>query len=140
MRGRVLRGIQNTPEPDLSRDRPWRGWRLSSASRLARPALALGGAVAVLVFALAGSQLGSRDTPRTKVFVATVIGSTGTARIKVAGGRTELIVRHFPPPPAGQVYEVWVRRGSHVPTPTSALFSVVAGGKGDINVRAACAA
>jgi anti-sigma factor RsiW len=52
LRGRVLTGIQNTPEPELSRDRPWRGWRLSSASRLARPALALGGAVAVLVVRL----------------------------------------------------------------------------------------
>jgi hypothetical protein len=52
----------------------------------------------------------------------------------VAGGRAELIVRHLPPPPAGRIYEVWLKRAGQQPSPTSALFSVTTTGAGDVGV------
>jgi hypothetical protein len=45
-----------------------------------------------------------------------------------------LVVHHFSPPPAGQIYEVWLKHANRAPSPTSALFSVTAKGDGDIDV------
>jgi hypothetical protein len=41
---------------------------------------------------------------------------------------------HLPPPPAGRIYEVWLRQGSTAPAPTSALFSVTANGAATVDV------
>ena len=38
------------------------------------------------------------------------------------------------PPPAGQIYEVWIKRPNQSPSPTSALFSVTTNGDGDVDV------
>ena len=41
-----------------------------------------------------------------------------------SGGRSELDVAGIPAPPADHVYQVWLQRGGHAPTPTDALFDV----------------
>ena len=46
----------------------------------------------------------------------------------MSGNQAQLVLRHFPPPPAGKIYEVWLARGRQAPTPTGALFSVPASG------------
>jgi len=43
-------------------------------------------------------------------------------------------VSHLPPPPAGRIYEIWVKRGSRPPAPTRELFSVTAGGAAEVGV------
>jgi hypothetical protein len=69
-----------------------------------------------------------------RVIQARVTGSPGTAEVRVAGGHAELIVRHLSPPPAGRIYEVWLKRAGQPPSPTSALFSVTTTGAGDVGV------
>jgi anti-sigma-K factor RskA len=133
LRKRVLDAIEREPrpkqpgEPGRRRRPPWL-W-LS----LPRPALALGAAVVILALVLAGVELGSSGTTNTRVVTAEVTG-IGSAELTVAGNHAQLIVSHFSPPPAGEIYEVWVKRRGHPPAPTTALFSVTAKGNADVGV------
>ena len=97
-----------------------------------RTALALG-AVCIAAAAIVGLQLGSSSPLETHVYAAQVTG-LGTAEVKVTGRRGELIVHRFSPPPAGEIYQIWLGRPGHAPIPTSALFSVTASGDGDVEV------
>ena len=100
---------------------------------LRRPALALSAALVIVAVAIAGVELGSSAATRARVFAAQVTGP-GRAEITVSGGRTELVVHHLPPPPVGQIYEVWLVRPGQPPAATSALFSVTAKGDGDVAI------
>jgi anti-sigma factor RsiW len=133
LRRRVLDAVEREPRAQLSgqpqaRRRP----RLAGFS-VSQPAFVLGAVVAVVVFAVGGIVLGSSGTAKTRVYAAQVTGP-GSAEVKVTGGQAELIVHHFSPPPAGQIYEVWLGRPNRPPAPTSALFSVTAKGDGDVGV------
>ncbi len=135
LRRRVLDTVQQESRPAGTaheRRGPRRNWLT-----LPRPALALGAAVAVLaLIGLGGLRFGSSAGSRTRVYSAQVTGATGTAQVKVIGGRAELVLRHFSPPPSGKIYEVWVARPHQSPQPTSALFSVTTQGSGDVAVPA----
>jgi hypothetical protein len=63
-----------------------------------------------------------------------VANPASSAEVRIADGRGRLIVRDMPPPPAGRIYEVWLKRGSSAPSPTQALFSVTADGSADVDV------
>lgn len=107
---------------------------------LARPALAAVGLAALVVAASAialvalssnrpgGSQLA------TRVIQASVAFPNASAIVRVGTGRAELVLRRFPAPPAGKVYEVWRKRNGHAPMPTSALFSVTSTGSAAVDV------
>lgn len=95
---------------------------------VAVPALALGLAVVAILV--------SGGSSKTRVLHAQVIDSPGTAQVRLADGRAELIVRQFPPPPAGLIYEVWLQRPSRALAPTRVLFSVTAQGSADVGVPA----
>jgi hypothetical protein len=73
-----------------------------------------------------------RDTSR--VVSARVMGSPGAAQLHISHNHAELVVSRLPPPPAGRIYEVWLKRGSSSPAPTSALFSVTADGAATVDV------
>jgi hypothetical protein len=75
------------------------------------------------------------------VKIATVPASThvyrasiGDAKLRVTNGRGELVVNHLSQPALGDVYEVWLKRGSASPAPTHALFSTTSHGQGDVDV------
>jgi anti-sigma-K factor RskA len=111
-----------------------RSFRLPSlAISLPRPALAL--SVVVLALAVTGGVVGltSSGGSGTHVYSAQVVGP-GSAKLKVAGGRGELVVNGMPAPPRGHVYEVWLKRAQRPPRPTSALFSVTSEGSGTVAV------
>jgi anti-sigma factor RsiW len=133
LRQRVLTAVSEEPRvgPGAARSRaqPRRRWLA-----MPRPALALGAALAAVAIAVVALQLGSSGSTSTKVYNAAVTGSTGTAQVRVANGRAELVVRDFQPPPSGKIYEVWLSRPNRAPQPTSALFSVTAKGDGDVDV------
>lgn len=135
LKRRVLRTIEREPRGSAGRtpagSAPARGRR--ARWRVPRPALALATALAVAVAVVIGLQTGSSQTGGTRIIHAQVTGQ-GTADLTLNGGHAQLVVRHFAPPPAGQIYEVWLKRGSGSPIPTSALFSVTAAGEGDVAV------
>ncbi|MGA2009818.1 MAG: anti-sigma factor [Solirubrobacteraceae bacterium] len=127
LRRSVLREVRNEPKAAAERARRPR------RSLLPRPALAFGAALALAVVAVAGVELSSPSSNvSTRVIRAQVTGH-GTAQLRVSGSHAELVVHDFQPPPAGQIYEVWLQRGRAL-APTSALFSVTAKGDGDVEV------
>lgn len=102
---------------------------------LARPAIAAVAALAVVVVVVGALVVSSGGSSGTRTIAATVTGSPGSAQLSVSGGRGELVVRGFPQPAAGHIYEVWkLRDGDKVPSPTRALFSVNSSGAADVGV------
>ncbi len=117
------------------RRRRLRGPRLiaSHGPRLAT-ALAIAVALVVAVVVITTGVVGGSSGAR--VLSASVFDSPGSAQVRLVDDRAELIVRGFPPPPAGLIYEVWLERPGRAPAPTRVLFSVTAHGAGDIAVPA----
>jgi anti-sigma-K factor RskA len=137
LRRRIMRAVR--AEPDL-RLRPARR-ELVSRRRwgvMGLPRAAWAGGVAVAVALAAGgfglAELTATGGQATRVISARVVGSTGRAQLRLRGPRGELIVNHFPAPPKGRIYEVWLQRGDGAPSPTSALFSVTASGSAAVDV------
>ena len=131
LRRRVMRAVQEQPHKKAEGvDRPGR-----RPSRFPKAGIALAAgfaaACAALVLAFVTIPQG-RETPR--VVSARVMGSPGAAQLRISHDHAELVVSRLPPPPAGRIYEVWLRRGSTSPAPTSALFSVTASGAAKVDV------
>lgn len=134
LRERVLEALGREPRPRHAAEQHRRRRRpLWPSLAIPRPALALGAAVLILGLVLAGVELGGSGGAETRVITAQVTGS-GSARLAVAGNHAQLIVNHFSAPPAGEIYEVWVKRPGRPLAPTAALFSVTANGDADVGV------
>jgi anti-sigma-K factor RskA len=65
---------------------------------------------------------------------ARVSGIAGKAQLRVADEHGELIVRHLSPPPAGHVYEVWLKPGRGAPEPAGVLFNVTSVGSAELKL------
>jgi anti-sigma-K factor RskA len=124
LRRDVMRAIAAEPRRDgaVSERRSLRGLGLA---RLPRPAIGLAAALAVAIVAVVVAVSTSGGGTRT---VAAQVTGAGTASLRISGGHAELVLHRFAAPPAGKIYEVWLRRGKAAPTPTTALFSVTAHG------------
>ncbi len=122
----MLREVRATPKAAdhaPARTRAWSPRRLRIA-RATALAIAVAGIAVVLVVALSSGGSGTR----------TVQASTGSAELRIADGRADLIVHHLPTLAAGRVYEMWVQRGSATPTPTGTLFAVTSSGTAAVGV------
>ncbi len=111
----------------------------SPANRSRRPVLAprpglLAAAAAVIAIVAVGVAELSSSGGSSRVISASVTPSGASAQVRIADGSGELIVRHFPAPSYGHVYEVWLKRSQRPPAPTSALFSVTSGGAADVGI------
>lgn len=138
LRRRVLRAVQAQSEsPPTYHEAPQRRGlrrpqRFSGGFR--RPAIATLSVVLVALAIAGGFELSSGGRSGARAIQARVTGSSGSAELSLSGGHGELIVRHMQPPPAGRIYEVWLKRGKRPPSPTSALFSVTDDGAGAVDV------
>jgi hypothetical protein len=128
LRRRVRRAVR--AEPKAVAAAPRRSRILIASRPLAAGAAALAAAVAIL----GGIELSGGGSGGTRVIQASVIGSSGSAQLRINGGHAQLVINHFPPPPGGRIYELWIERGQQPPSPTSALFSVTSRGAGDVGV------
>lgn len=137
LRSRVIGSVRIEPRRTAAGKRPRRALRLMApGGGRALTALATALAVALLAAVIVSGTRLSGGPSGARVISASVIDSAGIARVRLSGGRAELIVRRFPQPPAGLIYEVWLKRPGRVPAPTHVLFSVTARGAGDIGVPA----
>lgn len=127
VRRRVLAEVRRDAR-GRERHRRRRAWRLLPPFAQSHPAIALGAVLAAVVTAVVGLQLGVSASRRSEVFAAQVIGSSGSAEVRVTNGHAELVVHHLTRPPAGQIYEVWLARPNREPRPARALFSVITTG------------
>jgi anti-sigma-K factor RskA len=131
LKRRVMRAVRESDAEaqGSAARRPRRsGW-------MARPAIAAVAALAVVVVVVGAIIVSSGGSSGTRTIAATVTGSPGSAQLSVSGGRGELVVRGFPQPAAGHIYEVWkLHDGAKVPSPTRTLFSVNSSGAADVGV------
>lgn len=105
-----------------------RGWLARQRSLL--PAVALAAAAVAGVLVLGPSGHAARA-------IAARIASTspGThAVLRETDDRGELVITGMPQPPAGQTYELWIRKARGAPMATDALFSVSRLGSGSVDV------
>jgi anti-sigma-K factor RskA len=132
LRRRVMRAVRTEPRgvPEAAPRRQRRPWQ--ARQWLPGGALALSAATVVAVAVIAGALIGSGGSGSngTRVFRASV----GDAVLRLSGDHGELVVSRLPAPPAGHIYEVWVKRGNRAPSPTGTLFSVTSSGRGDVGV------
>jgi hypothetical protein len=136
LRRRVMAQVRS--EPKRSNDRPRFGtrWWRHRTPALGRPDLAgvlaslvaLASMVALAVVGVGVSMRGSHGAP-----ARVIQASVGSAQLRIAGGRGELIVDHLPPAPPDRVYELWLQRGARPPAP-STLFAVTSRGTADLGL------
>ncbi len=132
LRRRVLAAAGAEPRTAPRAATPQR--RRTTGFRLPRSAVA-GALAVVLAFAIVGVvDLASGGSSSVRVIPARVTALDASAQLRVTDGRAELVVRHFPPPPPGHIYEVWLQRGRGAPSPTKTLFSVTSSGAGNIGL------
>jgi anti-sigma-K factor RskA len=108
----------------------WAGFSL----RPAAAALAAGFLIAVGV---AGGLVATRDDGTTTVPAAVKIASAPNASatlVTTSSGHAQLHVRNMPMAGTARVYQVWLVRRGHAPTPSTALFTVDNTGHADVSV------
>jgi anti-sigma-K factor RskA len=127
LRRNVMRAVRDEPNP-ASKPRPWMlRLPVPRAAVAVLSALIVAGAVVGAVKLLAGSTGGV-------VIHAQVSGISGSAELRLNGGRGELLVRQLTPPPPGHVYEVWLKAPGAEPVSASVLFTVNAAGGADVSL------
>jgi anti-sigma-K factor RskA len=128
IRRKVMREVQADARAARRSKGAERGAQLRGAWWLVRrSAVAQAAAVLVAVGVVAAVIASHGSGPHTRVFTGQVVG-TGSAQLRLAPGRTSLVVHHFAQPPAGKIYQVWIVHGKNAPSPTMALFSVTSAG------------
>jgi anti-sigma factor RsiW len=132
----VKRALMEHVYADAGRPAKVRRRQLAERLGLTRPRFALATAAVLLVGLLGGygiSQLSGNDAAGMRTISASVDTSrVGNARaelvVPAGGGPAHLRVSAMPQPRAGQVYEIWLKRGNRIePGP---LFSVDRNGNG----------
>ncbi|HTD58860.1 MAG TPA: anti-sigma factor [Solirubrobacteraceae bacterium] len=139
LRHRLISSIRREPRSGraatarLPRRAAWARWLPAGVAPAAGVALVVATALAV-GFVLSSSKSGGNEVGETRIVQASVATPTGSAVMRLSPGSAELVLEHFPPPPAGKIYEVWLQRGDRAPQPTNALFSVTSSGAGTVYI------
>jgi anti-sigma factor RsiW len=129
LRDSVLRSIDaDQPERPSRRRVRWFG------ALSVRPVYAAAAGMLVVLAAVAAVAFLGGGSGATRTLQARVQGSPGRAVLQLSHGRSTLIVRQFPAPAPGHVYEVWLERAHGSPVPTQTLFSVTHGGAADVGL------
>ena len=114
------------PTPARTRRRFLSGWSL-------RPGVALACAAVLLVAgAVAGALLAGGDGGRT--VVADTRPPNASVRLEIHDEASTLVARNMPAPPAGRIYQVWLKRPGRDPEPTSVLWSTRRDGSAEVAV------
>lgn len=132
LRRRVMRTVLAEEQKQGARSGR-RAWSARSWSNPRSALVALAAAAVVAVAVVGGLEL-SGGSSGSRVIQGRVAGISGSAELRLADGRAELIVNHLSPPPPGHVYEVWLKAGHSPPSPASVLFSVSSGGRADVGL------
>ena len=109
-----------------------RRWSLSL-----RPLPAAMAATALVAAGVIGGIVltGGNDTRTVTGTVQIASAPAARASLQLSDDATKLQVRRMPPPPAGKVYQVWLKRPNQDPAPTTALFRTDANGSADVEIQ-----
>lgn len=130
LRRRVMHAVREEPKATST---TWPVW-LRGSMLVPRGALAALTVAAVVAGAVVGGLALSSGSGGGRVIQARVAGISGSVQLRVNDGHADLVVRHLSPPPAGHVYEVWLKAPHAAPVPASVLFSVSASGSADVGL------
>ena len=111
----------------------WRGRFLGLGAIPAAVAASLMVAVLVAGGILLSGGGGETRTVQGQVLIASA--PTARAALKLSDDSTKLTVSGMPAPPAGKVYQVWLKPPMQAPQPTKALFSVDSKGDADVQIE-----
>lgn len=125
---RAPEGLRRRVMAEVNAEAPVRTRRRSRAPRIRGIVLAPAIAVTAAALALAGIEM--TVAGGTAIYAASV----GDAQLRVTNGHGELVVHRLPQPRGSRIYEVWLKRGTGNPQPTTALFSVTRSGDGAVDV------
>jgi hypothetical protein len=131
LRRRVLADVRAAPRGGPSTV------RMRSSARLRRPvgrALASAVAIAAGAAIAAGVLAATSGSGHARLVTARVSYPSASATVRLQAGHAELLMRRMPAAPAGEIYEVWLKRGDHPPAATSALFGVTSAGAAAVDV------
>jgi anti-sigma-K factor RskA len=109
-----------------------RRWSLSLrplTAAMAASALVAAGVIGGIVLT------GGSDTKTVTGTVQIASAPTARASLQLSDDATKLQVRRMPPPPAGKVYQVWLKRPNQDPAPTTALFRTDRSGSADVEIQ-----
>ncbi len=109
-----------------------RRWSLSL-----RPLPAAMAASALIAAGVVGGIVltGADDTKTVTGTVQIASAPAARASLKLSDDATKLEVRRMPAPPAGKVYQVWLKRPNQDPAPTTALFRTDRSGSADVEIQ-----
>ena len=112
--------------------RPRRRWSLSL-----RPLPAAMAATALIAAGVIGGIVltGGNNTKTVTGTVQIASAPAARASLQLSDDATKLQVRRMPPPPAGKVYQVWLKRPNQDPAPTTALFRTDSSGSADVEIQ-----
>jgi anti-sigma-K factor RskA len=120
-----------TDAPAAEAPRRRRRWSLSL-----RPLPAAIAASALAAGVIGGIVLtGGNDTKTVTGTVQIASAPAARASLQLSDDATKLEVRRMPPPPAGKVYQVWLKRPNQDPAPTTALFRTDRSGSADVEIQ-----
>ena len=109
-----------------------RRWALSLRplpAAMAASALVAAGVIGGIVLT------GGNDTKTVTGTVQIASAPAARASLQLSDDATKLQVRRMPPPPAGKVYQVWLKRPNQDPAPTTALFRTDSSGSADVEIQ-----
>jgi anti-sigma-K factor RskA len=109
-----------------------RRWALSLRplpAAMAASALVAAGVIGGIVLT------GADDTKTVTGTVQIASAPAARASLQLSDDATKLQVRRMPPPPAGKVYQVWLKRPNQDPAPTTALFRTDSSGSADVEIQ-----
>jgi RNA polymerase sigma-70 factor (ECF subfamily) len=129
-RRRACRRARRAPAAKAPRRR--RRWSLSL-----RPLPAAMAASALIAAGVIGGIVltGGDDTKTVTGTVQIASAPAARASLELSDDATKLEVRRMPPPPAGKVYQVWLKRPNQDPAPTTALFRTDPSGSADVQIQ-----
>jgi anti-sigma-K factor RskA len=118
--------------PAAKAPRRRRRWALSLRplpAAMAASALVAAGVIGGIVLT------GGNDTKTVTGTVQIASAPAARASLQLSDDATKLQVRRMPPPPAGKVYQVWLKRPNQDPAPTTALFRTDSSGSADVEIQ-----
>ncbi len=135
-RPELKRIVMSNVRADSARAKESRGIPVRETSRPTRTRRAIAAAATLVALGVivGALELASGGSSGTRLIRASVATPAASAVVRLASGHAQLTLRRMPAPPAGKIYEVWLKRAGRAPTPTSALFSVTSNGAAAVGV------
>jgi anti-sigma-K factor RskA len=136
LKERIMDVVRAEAAPEPARRARRRRWRVPGGLLL-RPGVALACALALVALGgVAGALLsgGDENVRSTDALVDARQAPGARVQLEEGDGQSRLVAEHFPAPPRGRVYQVWLKRPGDDPQPTNVLWAPSRDGTAEVAV------